>query len=190
MKPSGLSRGRGIRLFSSLTEILTYVISSDCGFVAQKYIENAALIFRRRFDIRQWVVVTGFEKIEFLFWDEFYTRICSRTYEDTEEALRDSYRHLANNSINKAAIEQDSQDQGLQALPFHNNIASLAEFQSYIQRSGVEKPEDHVCMLKSHMINIVAQTLLSTFKKTVESHPGSFLILGFDFMLLEGFISP
>jgi tubulin monoglycylase TTLL3/8 len=129
IKPSGLSRGRGIKVFSQLDEILHYIISSDCSFVAQKYIENSALILERRFDIRQWVVVTNFENLEFLFWDEFYVRLCSTPYSDKEEHLKDSFRHLANNSINKNV------DQSLKnSTPYHNNIASLLQFKEYLEK--------------------------------------------------------
>lgn len=48
IKPSGLSRGRGIHISSNLHDIIHYVSTSDCEFIAQKYIEDAMLIDKRR----------------------------------------------------------------------------------------------------------------------------------------------
>lgn len=48
VKPSALSRGRGIHISNSLTDIMHYVCTSDADFVCQKYIENAMLIDQRR----------------------------------------------------------------------------------------------------------------------------------------------
>jgi Tubulin-tyrosine ligase family len=66
------------------------------------------------------VVITNFEKFEFLFWDEFYLRVCSKEYSSNELDLKDNYRHLANNSINKENKEGTDDCTG-----YHNNIASM-----------------------------------------------------------------
>lgn len=186
IKPSGLSRGRGIKVFSKLDEMLHYVISSDCGFVSQKYIENASLIFQRRFDIRQWVIITNFEKMEFLFWDEFYVRLCSTEYSSEEDHLKDSFRHLANNSINKNVDENLKN-----STPFQNNIASQGQFEEYLEEFGsIADGKGRVEEIKSDMMEVVAVTVMSSLKKTVEWHKSSFLVLGFDFMLLDRYEKP
>lgn len=48
VKPSSLSRGRGITISDSLIDIFHYIASSDCDFIVQKFIENAELIDGRR----------------------------------------------------------------------------------------------------------------------------------------------
>jgi len=68
IKPSGKSRGRGIEVFHSLPDILRHARPTMDGakpsqFVVQKYIENPLTIAGRKFDIRQWVMVTGKNEI-------------------------------------------------------------------------------------------------------------------------------
>ena len=58
VKPAGLSRGRGIELFSSYHEIVHHLKTRDFSYVIQKYIENPLCYKGKKMDIRQWVLVT------------------------------------------------------------------------------------------------------------------------------------
>eukprot|EP00826_Nyctotherus_ovalis_P015458 TRINITY_DN14398_c0_g4_i2.p1 TRINITY_DN14398_c0_g4~~TRINITY_DN14398_c0_g4_i2.p1 ORF type:complete len:653 (+),score=118.89 TRINITY_DN14398_c0_g4_i2:31-1959(+) len=97
VKPAGMSRGRGIKLFSKLKDILGYAKTSQC--VVQKYIENPMIIKCRKFDIRQWVLVTSFCPLTIWFYDECYVRFSAAEYRIGE--MENRYIHLTNNSVAK-----------------------------------------------------------------------------------------
>lgn len=63
IKPAGSSRGRGIVLYKQLIEILDLCKQKESQYIAQKYIENSLIVKRRKFDIRQWVLVTDWNPL-------------------------------------------------------------------------------------------------------------------------------
>jgi hypothetical protein len=51
-------------------------------WITQKYIESPLIIKSKKFDIRQWVVVTNWQpQLEIWFYDENYLRFTSETYD-------------------------------------------------------------------------------------------------------------
>jgi tubulin monoglycylase TTLL3/8 len=71
-----LSRGRGIRCLSNLTDILDGCLGKEIQYVVQKYIENPLIINKRKFDIRVWVVVEDYNPPKVWFYNQFYIRFC------------------------------------------------------------------------------------------------------------------
>lgn len=88
VKPASLSRGRGIQLFSSLAEITKQVKTTDRAWVIQKYIESPALIAKKKFDIRQWVMVTDWNPLTIWFYDECYIRFSAEEFDLTDLSNR------------------------------------------------------------------------------------------------------
>ena len=100
MKPSNLSRGRGVTCVDSLLPIeQSLSATNDSGVIVQKYIENPLIINQRKFDIRQWVLVTSLNPLTIWMWKEPYIRFGAEDY--VMDDLNNIYSHLTNNSIEK-----------------------------------------------------------------------------------------
>ena len=67
--------------------------------MAQKYIERPCVVHQRKFDIRQWVLVTSWEPLTIFFYDECYLRFCAEDYKPSN--FDNIFCHLSNNSIAK-----------------------------------------------------------------------------------------
>lgn len=104
VKPAAKSRGRGIATFMDLNKLLKYV---DAGtgrytqWIVQKYMENPLIVAQRKFDLRQWVVVTNWNPVTIYFYDECYARFSVEQYSTDVNDLSNSFIHLVNNSIGK-----------------------------------------------------------------------------------------
>ncbi|POM78309.1 Tubulin-tyrosine ligase family [Phytophthora palmivora] len=111
-KPSNLSQGRGIMLCSSMEELVEITSPGEQGgqleaefsssltkWIIQKYIERPLLLQNgRKFDIRQWVLITELEPKPTAFWFyRSYLRFCSRKFDLT--CLHDRFTHLSNYSV-------------------------------------------------------------------------------------------
>ena len=99
IKPSNLSRGRSIQCINSLNQINNISSNINNYFVIQKYIENPMIIYKRKFDIRQWVLVTHLNPLTLWMWEEPYLRFSAEDYDI--DNFSNIYSHLTNNSIAK-----------------------------------------------------------------------------------------
>ena len=80
MKPAGSSRGRGICLQKSLSAIMDVCRLNRGKYVVQKYIENSMIIHKRKFDIRQWVLVTDWNPLTVWMYTEPYIRFAAADF--------------------------------------------------------------------------------------------------------------
>jgi hypothetical protein len=98
VKPANLNQGRGIEIFRSLKQILSFLGSKPLNslWVVQKYIEKPLLYYGRKFDIRVWVIVTGGNEI--YFYRKGYIRTSSDEYSLDKS---NNYVHLTNNCLQK-----------------------------------------------------------------------------------------
>lgn len=67
--------------------------------VAQKYLERPLLAFQRKFDLRQWVLVSSWEPLTVWFYRRCYLRFCAEDYKPSN--FDNIFCHLSNNSIAK-----------------------------------------------------------------------------------------
>jgi tubulin monoglycylase TTLL3/8 len=75
------------------------MISRDSIWVVQKYIERPLIILQKKFDIRQWVLVSSVEPLRVWIWKKPYFRFSSNDYDPNN--LRSKFAHLTNASISE-----------------------------------------------------------------------------------------
>lgn len=82
VKPGSMSRGRGIKVLNNYDQIIHHIKHSKGRmYVVQKYIENPLIIQRKKFDIRQWVLVTDWNPLTIWIYNECYIRFAHIDYD-------------------------------------------------------------------------------------------------------------
>jgi hypothetical protein len=103
LKPCASSRGRGIRLLTDLEDIPKKTIATH-------YIYNPHLINGKKYDMRLYLLVTGYCPLKIYLFDNGLARFCSEEYDLNPEKMTDSYIHLTNYSINKTSSKFEAND--------------------------------------------------------------------------------
>lgn len=77
------------------------------------------LINKKKFDLRQWVLVACWDPLDVYVFDTAYLRLCSVDFSLTD--LHNVYKHLSNYSIQKHTEYTENP-----------NVMSISEFQQYL----------------------------------------------------------
>lgn len=173
LKPAGKSRGRGIQLSARLEKILEVAVGrgAEARWIAQKYIENPLIVNNKKFDIRQWVVVTRWNPLSAWFYQDCYCRFSFDDYDPKK--LKNKYAHLTNNSISKHAEDFEEQRD--------ETMWDSEEFQQHL--AGLSLGEDPwSTFVQPNMKKAVFRSLESV-QDAVQSRASSFELFGYDFML-------
>jgi tubulin monoglycylase TTLL3/8 len=187
VKPAAKSRGRGIQTFNDLPKLLRYVDAGQGGsahWVAQKYMENPAFIAGRKFDIRQWVVVTDWNPLTVYFYGEFYVRISVDRYSCEDASMDNAYVHLVNNSIGKNHQDFGKEIHAEDGQKIEGYMMSMQQYSSYLAHSSGDTSTDHVGKIQARMKEIAIQSLMCG-SDLIEHRKNSWELYGFDFMVDE-----
>ena len=122
LKPGENSnRGYGIHIVSSLKEVETKLLELKSSqprdaspeneedphyrtMIVQKYIEKPLLVYKRKFDIRVFGLLTSVNgMLRGYFYEEGYLRTSSKEY--NLKALNNKYVHLTNDAIQQTATD-------------------------------------------------------------------------------------
>ena len=168
VKPGKKSRGREIRLFNSIEEIKKYTQNPQ-QWIVQKYIENPLLINKKKFDIRQWVLVTNSEPLTIWIYNSSYLRFSVEDYDVND--LQNLFVHLTNNSISKKSKHFSLSN--IEGCMWNNR-----RFSEYLK----EKYNEDVWQeqIFPRIKDIVKWSLFSVGNL---GRKNSFEILGYDFMI-------
>ncbi|KAF4669451.1 hypothetical protein FOL46_001449 [Perkinsus olseni] len=180
VKPTSQSRGRGIFILRELEDL---PVDSHC--VISRYIADPYLIQGYKFDLRVYVLVTGFDPLRVYLYREGLTRLaCSPFTVKTTEDLQNKYKHLTNYSICKNSNDY-VENSDARADNFGHKW-SLSAFNKHCSCSDLD-----VQKLWGRIIDCVLKTLMASerFGHVGRSGIGSrtahscFELFGFDILL-------
>ena len=101
-KPIASSRGRGIRLITSLSQ-LPRRNKRYHHCIMQHYVRHPLLIDGYKWDMRVCLAITSFNPLRAYLYGEGLARFASEKYSVGRSALRSTRVHLTNYSVNKVA---------------------------------------------------------------------------------------
>ena len=125
LKPGSSSRGRGIKVYKSYEKVVARINllkGNTRLWVVQKCIENPLIVEGRKFDIRQWVLVTDWNPLTIWMYSECYVRFCVQEYDPKGESRKN---HLTNNSVQKKYKEFENNE-------IEGSMWSSEEFSNHI----------------------------------------------------------
>ncbi|XP_017069595.2 tubulin glycylase 3B [Drosophila eugracilis] len=177
LKPGYQSRGIGIVIRSSLDDILQWTSNNqNKKYIVQKYIERPLLIYRTKFDIRQYMLLCITDsKVSIWTYRDCYLRFSSQEF--TMDDLRESI-HLTNNSVQKRYKNKSNRDSRLPK----SNMWSLDQFKAYLRQMGAPDGSWSKTYngFKQNLVAVVMASLDET-----ELLQNAFELYGCDFMIDE-----
>ena len=127
LKPVASSRGRGIRLLTDVDNIPKKTIATH-------YIYNPHLINGKKYDLRIYLLITGFTPLKIYLFNDGLTRFCSEEYDLNPEKMNDRYIHLTNYSINKTSVNFEQNDSVNEEF---GEKWTLSTLKNYFEKNGL-----------------------------------------------------
>ncbi|GBG26287.1 Tubulin polyglutamylase TTLL5 [Hondaea fermentalgiana] len=196
-KPLASSQGRGIRVLShqAALEVVktcgkrksasSKKASSSRGCVVQRYIDRPLLINRFKFDIRLYVLVTGYDPLRVYLFPEGLVRFCTQPYSNSVASKKNQFRHLTNYSINKKS-ERFEHNQSAENDAVGSKW-SLSAWYRYMEATFGEAATQKV---RDDMEAVIVKTLIAAdddinqkMASLVPHSESCFELFGFDLML-------
>ena len=179
IKRTNLNRGKEIKIFNNLEDILSEInrIKNDHKIktiIIQKYIEKPLLYCKRKFDIRIWVLFTYVIKtnrFEAYVFKEGHLKASSEIYNINS---LDLFIHLTNYSVQKYSKNFSKNEIG--------NEISFNTFQKELDKKGIDFKKD----IFNNIVNIIGITAnIARYKINLFNRKNCFEIFGYDFILDE-----
>eukprot|EP00039_Didymoeca_costata_P005382 m.81166 g.81166 ORF g.81166 m.81166 type:complete len:567 (+) comp12796_c0_seq1:426-2126(+) len=118
MKPVARAQGKGIFLFTKLSEIINW--KKDTRFlddkdkegraemyIVQKYIPNPLLVGGKKFDLRIYVLVTSYKPLTVWLYRQGFGRFSGHNFSMDKKDIANAFIHLTNVAIQKTAADYD-----------------------------------------------------------------------------------
>ncbi|XP_063296407.1 tubulin polyglutamylase TTLL5 [Pelobates fuscus] len=180
VKPVSSSRGRGIHLINSPSQI-----SMEENILVSKYISNPLLIQGYKFDIRLYVLVTSYEPLIIYLYEEGLTRFATVKYDQTARNMKNDFIHLTNYSVNKKSRDYVSCDDP--EVEDYGNKWSMSAMLRYLRQDGTD-----TVALMSQIEDLITKTVISaegsiasTCRSLIAHRGNCFELYGFDVLVDE-----
>jgi tubulin monoglycylase TTLL3/8 len=177
VKPGDKSKGIGISFCDNLDNVLKYINNPNTeDYIVQKYIERPLLIYKCKFDVRQWFLVTDWSPLTIWFYKDSYLRICSQEF--SYDCMHESI-HLSNVAVQENYINGKRSEK----LP-ENNFMTSEQFKQYLSEIGADDVWEN--MIYPGMKEAVINTMIAT-QEVTDSRKNAFELYGADFMMSDDY---
>ena len=149
-------------------EAIRSLTENSQNWVVQKYIENPLILNNRKFDIRQWVLVTNADPLTVYIYEDSYLRFSAEEWDIAD--LANPYVHLTNNSIAKKSKLFDRSE----------SMCHVAEFRAYLQETHGRNLWDESIFPR---IKQIVRWSLQSIGRIGYRKGKNFELFGYDFMV-------
>jgi len=129
VKPAASSRGKGIKLLTNVENL-----PKKNKYIVSHYIYNPHLINGKKYDLRLYLLVTGFTPLKIYLFDNGLARFCTEKYDLNFNKMKDKFIHLTNYSINKISENFELNDSVDKELGDKWTIQTLKK---YFEKNGL-----------------------------------------------------
>nr|XP_055029113.1 tubulin polyglutamylase TTLL5 isoform X3 [Misgurnus anguillicaudatus] len=178
IKPVASSRGRGIYLVNSLSQI-----QLDENILISRYINNPLLIDGFKFDVRLYVLVTSFDPLLIYLYEEGLARFATVKYDRATANIKNQFMHLTNYSVNKKSSDYVSCDDP--EVEDYGNKWSMSAMLRYLRQEGKD-----TTLLMGQIEDLIIKAVLSAeihiataCKMFVPHRCNCFELYGFDVLI-------
>ena len=176
VKPVDFCSGKGVHLFESLEK------ENNKKYIISKYIHHPHLIRGRKYDLRLYVLVTGFKPLRIYFNKDGLVRIAASKYSLNKNSINNKYIHLTNTAVNYDSKDyvypKDVNDENA-------NKWNLNTYKNYLKKQNID-----VNSLFNKIKDIIIKAVISGERKIVNkiselnvANQSMFNLFGFDILI-------
>ena len=158
-------------------------------WVVQRYIERPLVVKNRKFDLRQWVVVSSWNPMKVWFYDKCYVRFAAEDYQESD--ISNVFAHLTNNCIARHSVDFATRD-----VTGEGNMWPCEKLAEWLDASpaGRARIASDPERVKSVWADVVKPAMQAAVTRTVQcgqeymlsnARDNSHQLYGYDFMLDE-----
>ncbi|RLN61255.1 hypothetical protein BBJ29_001596 [Phytophthora kernoviae] len=180
MKPIGKAQGKGIFLFTKLSQISDWRTDFRWRpenqqvetYVVQRYISNPYLVGGKKFDLRLYALVPSFLPLEVYLFRGGFARFTNSRYSNNSSDIANSFIHLTNVAVQKTSENYNKK---------HGGKWDLRNLKLYMMsKHGTERTNKLF-----HDIQLVIIKSLLSVEKIIMNDKHCFELYGYDVMIDE-----